>query len=113
MNIKSNSELNHLYNIKSKYILKYILLNLRENRFLNIIRYNKNLQNKLDLGIKYYKDFYELVEVELFPIKNKYGNFIEINSPYVHIYFNDGKEEIKRNYITEDDNISKIKIIID
>ena len=33
------------------------------------------------------------------------------NEIYYHIYFNDNKEEIKRNYL--DDNVSKIKIIID
>ena len=71
MDIKSNSEKNLLNNIKSIYVLKYIYQNLIENIFLNIVKYNKNLQNKLNLGIKYYKDFYELVEVELFPIKNK------------------------------------------
>ena len=35
------------------------------------------------------------------------------NEIYYHIYFNDNKEEIKRNYLNEDDNVSKFKIIID
>ena len=32
---------------------------------------------------------------------------------YFHIYFNNNKEEIKRNYIDEDEEIKIIKIIID
>ena len=32
---------------------------------------------------------------------------------YYHIYFNDNKEEIKRNNINEDDKARKVKIIID
>ena len=35
------------------------------------------------------------------------------NEIYYHIYFNDNKEEIKRNNLNENDNVSKIKIIID
>ena len=35
------------------------------------------------------------------------------NEIYYHIYFNDNKEEIKRNYFNKNDNVSKIKIIID
>ena len=43
-------------NIKSKYILKKILDNLHKQRLLQIIRYNKNIQNKLDLSKKDYKE---------------------------------------------------------
>ena len=32
---------------------------------------------------------------------------------YYHIYLDDSKNEIKRNYITKKDKFSKIKIIID
>ena len=31
----------------------------------------------------------------------------------VRIYFNDNKEEIKRNYLNENENVEKLKIIID
>ena len=50
------------------------------------------------------------------PVKNKYGVFINIyikDKLNYHIYFNNNKEEIKRYYINEDDNVSKIYIIID
>ena len=34
------------------------------------------------------------------------------NKIYYHIYFNDNKEEIKKNYLNKNENVSKIKIII-
>ena len=37
----------------------------------------------------------------------------EGDEKYYHIYFNDNKEEIKRNDLNKNDNVSKIKIIID
>ena len=44
------------------------------------------------------------------------GGFINIkdeDEKYYHIYFNNKKEEIKRDYIDEDDKVSKINILID
>ena len=32
---------------------------------------------------------------------------------YIHIYFDDNKEEIKRNYLKENENVDKLNIIID
>ena len=50
-------------------------------------------------------------------MKDKYSEFIRINEEdkeHYHIYFNDNKEnEIKSNSINENDNVSKIDIIID
>ena len=40
--------------IKSKYILKQIFVNLKENKILETIRYNKMLKIKLDKNIKDY-----------------------------------------------------------
>ena len=31
---------------------------------------------------------------------------------YYHIYLNDNKEEIKRNYLNANENVEKLKIII-
>ena len=59
---------------------------------------------------------YSSIEIEIKPVKNEYGKFIEMNEEnkkYFHIYFNNNKEEIKRNYLNENDNVEKIKIIID
>jgi len=43
-------------NIKSNYILKKILNLIIKNKLLNILKYNKNLQKRLNLSINDYKD---------------------------------------------------------
>ena len=54
--------------------------------------------------------------LDIIPMKDKYGKFININEEdkkYFHIYFNDNKKkEIERTYLDEDENVSKISIII-
>ena len=54
--------------------------------------------------------------MDIIPIPNKYGPFINIeekNKKYFHIYFNDNKEEIKRTELSKGDKVSKINIVID
>ena len=62
---KKINKLSIFNDIKSEYILKYIFNNLREDKLLNIIRYNKNIQNKLDKSINDYKEYLS-IEIELF-----------------------------------------------
>ena len=115
MSIENNKSINNcsITKIKSKYILSKIFGNLQEKRSLEILRYNKRLSNKLNKNIK---EYLKLI-IEIIPEENKYGTFINIyhkeDEIYFHIYFNDGKEEINRTYISEDDKVEKIKIIID
>ena len=59
--------LNFLLNIRSKYILQQIFDYLNEKRCFKIIKYNKNIQKKLDLNISHYKHF-QKIEIELFPL---------------------------------------------
>ena len=102
--------------VKSNYILKLIFNNLHANKLLEMIRYNKKIQNKLNKDIDYFKRYLQ-IEIEITPLENIYGNFINISNcddkKYYHIYFNDNEEEVKRNYITEKDKVEKIKIFID
>ena len=111
-----NTNKNLLYNIKSNYILKEIFDNLPKIKSLYIIKYNKKIQNKLDIDINYYKHF-SIIEILIIPKKNPKGQFIKIlndeDKQYYHIYFNDSKEEIKRYYINEKDEITKIKMMIE
>ena len=105
-----------LLNIRNNYILKQIFNNLQKNILLNFIKYNKTLQTKLNKDINDYKIEFSKIELEIFPIENKNCTFINIskkNMIYYHIYFNNDKNEIKRNYITKYDKVTKIKIIID
>ena len=117
-----------LMNIKSLFILKKILSFNEEIKNLKIIKYNKELQKKLGITIEKYKNSgkIEIViipnkeEIKYLKIFEKYKDarikFINYNikdEPYFHIYFDYNAKEEKRNYINKDDNISKIKIIID
>ena len=46
-----------LKNIKSSYILTIVFLNSNEKVKLNLLKYNKILQNKLNINITTYKNF--------------------------------------------------------
>ncbi len=106
--------------LKSKYILQLIFDNLSKRKSLNFIKYNKNIQNKIDININDYKEFSEIyssIEMEIIPVNNKYGKFINIKNQgdlkYFHIYFDNNKEEIKRNHLDKNENIKKIKVILE
>ena len=103
-------------NIKSRYILLKICDNIPKRKKFVIVKYNKRIQNRLNLSTKDYKEYCK-IEIEIIPKKGEYGKFININKNdklYYHIYFNDNKEEIKNRYkIDEEDKVKKIKIIID
>ena len=105
-----------LKKVKSKYILQQIFDNLTRNKFLDLIRYNKVLKTFLNIRIDAYKKEFAKIEIEIFPIEEEKGRFITIPDNYrnyFHIFFDDDEEETKKNYISQYDNISKIKIIID
>ena len=55
-------------NIKSVYILKRIFNNVVKTKYFNIIKYNKQLQKKLNLIIDDYEDnclLKKIIEIEL------------------------------------------------
>ena len=99
--------------IRSKYILKNILSFLTQKKFLSLVKFNKMIQKKLAVSIIDYRE-YNQIEIEIIPIKNnisgKVINFKEENKEHYHIYFDNERKEI--NYISSENNISKIKIII-
>ena len=106
-----------LNEIRSKYVLKQIVDNITKDKLLRLINFNKTLQKKLDISINDFKKYYEEIEIELIPIKaenkNKFINIDAENKSYYHIYFNDNKKEINKDYINRNDQVSIIKIIID
>ena len=82
-----------------------ILNLLPHGRYLNIIKYNKNIQKRIDININHYKAYseeYSSIELDIIPKKGEYGEFINIkeeDEKYFHIYFNDNKkEEIKKGW---------------
>ena len=105
-----------LENIKSKFILKKIYDNIIPLIMLKLIKYNKKLQIKSGINLTNYKEFYEIIEIELIPNKAKLGKFLNIQNneeeSYYHIQFdNNLNEEIDRNYLVQ--NASKILIKIE
>ena len=115
---KDNSpKSNSFMNIKSNFILRKIFGNLDEIKFLNIIRYNKIHQNKLNISLNNYIEGRK-IKIDIIPQKNKFGKFINITDNFpknnYHIFFNNKQEEIKEKYeITENDKVDKISIKID
>ena len=70
---KSNSILKK---IKSNYFLERIFNNILKKNSLEIVKYNKNIQNRINLSIKDYKDYSEKfssIEIEIITYNNKYG----------------------------------------
>ena len=104
--------------LKSDYFLQKLFNNLLKKKSLDIIKYNKNIKNRINISIKDYKEYAEIyspIEIEIKLVNNEYGEFINVekeNEKYYHIYFDDNKEEIKRFYLNENENIEKIKVII-
>ena len=106
--------------IKSDYFLQKLYDNMTKKKKLKIVKYNKRIQNRINLSVKNYKEYSETftpIEIEIIPVEDKCGKFININKNdelYYHLYFNDNKKEIKNKYrIEQEDKVTKIKIIID
>ena len=116
-NLENVKQEGNFDNIKSKYILKKIFDNLDKNKSLKIINYNTKLQKSLDINIKDNKEFYEIyspIEIEIILIKNIYKDincFIK-HMDNIHIYFNNNKKEVNKFEFTKNENVEKIKVII-
>ena len=111
---------NQLKNVKSDYFIQKFFGYMSKRKSLETIRYNKSIQKRINININHYKAYSETktsIELDIIPMKGEYGKFININEEdkkYFHIYFNDNKKkEIERTYLDEDENVSKISIIID
>ena len=112
-----------MYNeIKSDYILKWIFNILYEKTILKIIKNNNALRKRLNISLKAYKKIHNQIEIEIIPIEkenllkeeNIFINYNIKDKSYYHIYINNNDvKEIKRNYIKKEDNVNKIKIIIE
>ena len=97
---EKKSKIDLFSQIKSVFILKK-LYDIIETKKLSIVKYNKNIQNRINVNIKNYKEYLEIystIEIEIILIKNKYDDFININENeklYYHTYINDSEGEIK------------------
>ena len=113
---KDNLSNANFKNIKSNYMLSKIYANPDQKKKLKVVKYNKKIQNRLNLNIKDYEECLK-IEIEIITFNYKFGKFINIEEKekiYYHIYFKDNKEEIRNKYsIKKEDNVERIKIIID
>ena len=73
---------NIITNIKSKIIFKKIFNRVPEIKFLKIIRYNKKSMSLMDKNINDYKKYSNTV-IEIFPLPNHFGKFINIENPAI------------------------------
>ena len=84
---EKKSKIDLFSQIKSVFILKK-LYDIIETKKLSIVKYNKNIQNRINVNIKNYKEIYSTIEIEIILIKNKYDDFININEneilPYIY-----------------------------
>ena len=80
--------------LKKDYFLKLLFNNLLKKKSLDMIKYNKNIKNRLNISIKDYKEYLEIyssIEIEIKPANNIYGKFINMNKENemnYHIYSN-------------------------
>ena len=79
-------------NLKSDFFLQKLFYNLLKKKSLDIIKYNNKIKERINICIKDYKEYSEIyssIEIEIKPVKNKYGEFINMNENeiYFHIYF--------------------------
>ena len=85
------------------------------------MKYNKKLQNRLNLSFNDYKDYsqlYKPIELELKLVHyksndNKFINISDDNMKCYHIYFDNQNKEVKRTELKWKDKVKVIKIIID
>ena len=124
-NNKSNQrtivKTNNLFErLNCDYILRYIFEQLKEKKNLKLVRHNKALQERLEITLNEYKKYKNRIEIIITPIpiedlkegKNIFININE-NKSFYHIYFNNGREEAKRNYITKEDKVTKIRVLLE
>ena len=104
-----------LKSVKNNYILKKILDNLEINKFLNLIRYNKNIQQRLNKDKKDYEEQFSKIIIEIIPVDIGLIYFIGNTNKeqFFHFYINENNEELKRNFVIRSDGAERIKVIID
>ena len=93
---------NMLKKIKSQFFISKIFDYMKKNKSLEIIKINRSIQKLMKIDLNTYRECSTVIIVELVPLKNAVGKFINIKEgeeKYFHIFFNDSKNEIKKNRI--------------
>ena len=123
-NISKNEQLKEtkiFRNLKSDYFLIKLFNHMKINKSLAILKYNKEIQKRLNININNYQECSQLylsieLELELADYKYDKCSFIIIpdnEKEYYHIYFDNSNEEIKRTYLDKNEKVKIIRIKID
>ena len=62
---------------------------MAERKSLETIRYNKSIQERINININHYKAFseeYSSIELDIIPVKGEYGEFINIDEENKNIF---------------------------
>ena len=62
--------------IIDKYFLQLLFNNLKKKKLLDIVKYNKNIKNRINININDYKEYSDLIEIEIRQVKNEYAQYI-------------------------------------
>ena len=62
---------NQIKNVKSHYIIQLIFEYMTERKYLEVIRYNKSIQKRIDININHYK-VKTSIELDIIPMKVEY-----------------------------------------
>ena len=117
--IKQSESKFDLENIKSDYFIQKIFDHFKRLKLLQIVQCNKKIQKRLNINIndyKYYSEILTPIEIEIIPIKNGYAKFIHKKTEkdsFYHVFFDENEKEVKREYLSYDDKVTKIKLIIE
>ena len=96
---KSKDSNNKFRDLKSDYFIQILFHIISKNKSLELIKYNKYIQKRINININDYKDYVEIyspIEIEVIPKIKKYENdeFININKytifiiSWLYFYFN-------------------------
>ena len=72
---------NQLRKVKSDYFIQKFFRYMTERKSLETIRNNKSIQKRMHININHYKTYFETktsIELDIIPMKGKYGKFINI-----------------------------------
>ena len=85
---KKKDNIANFRKIRNKYILQQIFEHLNQKKFLKIIKYNKNIQNKLDINQNHYKTYCD-IEIEIIPTEDYHTKepFINFNNKEEESYY--------------------------
>jgi surface protein len=115
MGKEESNQRNKLEDIKTDYFLVKLFDMLHKRRALEVIRYNKNIQQRLNKDKKDYEEQFSKIIIEIIPADIGLIYFIDNTNKeqFFHFYINENNEELKRNFVIRSDGAERIKVIID